>query len=198
MSHLAGQRNRSKETYPQARRAAGARVGFDQPIGKSAPIPTSGPNQVLPRDVAGAPLQVVIPNVSPGSSLEVDYKIAGVGADPGSLLRVIPVVRFAGAAAFAPGAGWFLMVNGQGTAEVGPGDVTIGAVAFGTVSVVVPPGAQNATVQLWYEAILAGLATFVMPGVEAVSFGNPGSFLKASEHSASSVVQAGPGALVAY
>jgi hypothetical protein len=166
---------------------AGALVqlGFDQSE-KAQLLSVEG---VIPRsDAPPAPLQVQLPNVTPGNILEVDFNIGFAMLAPVTL-TLFPVVSFDGSVVVGPG--WFVINNGMEVGKIGPGEVSS---VRGLVPVVIPEGATTATVQLFY---LTDEETVLIGGFDSLGF-IPGCVLRVSEYAASAVSQSGAAPLVPY
>lgn len=167
--------------------------GYDQPT-KSQPLaPSSGFVTPIPRDATPLPLQVQLPNVVPGNSLEIDCSGAvqniGEGGEP---IAFIAVVSFDGNTVFAPASSFFGVNNSQSGGSAQNGEL----VEFRCfAAVVIPDGATIATVQILYDDEANG--AYAIFGTDtALSPGTPSITLKVSEISAASVSQPGPSNLI--
>lgn len=166
-------------------------VGYDQPI-KTVQFDTVS-DSVVPRDLSGTPLQVVLPGVTPGNFLEVEYRFvflfSGVG---GSFAELFfrPVVSFDGSAVFP--VNFFYMNNGEGGTTI-ENDGSLRTVTQ-IVAVEIPVGATAATVQVFCNCSDLGVH---MGGVDGSNPEGSSGTLKATEITADVVSQAGPSTLVA-
>jgi hypothetical protein len=166
-------------------------VGYDQPI-KTVEFDTVS-DSVVPRDLSGAPLQVVLPAVTPGNFLEVEYRFtfvfAGVG---GSFAQLFfrPAVSFDGTTVFP--VNFFFMNNGEGGTTI-ENDGSLRTVTQ-IVAVEIPVGATAATVQVFCDCSDLGIH---MGGTDGANPEGSSGTLKATEISASIVSQPGPSTLVA-
>jgi len=168
-------------------------VGYDQPI-KSQPLAASnGFVTPVPRSATPTPLQVQLPNVTPGNSLEIDFSgemlNQGEGGEP---ISFIAVVSFDGNTVFAPASSFFAVNNSQSGGNAQNGNL-VEVRCF--ASVVIPDGATIATVQILYDDLGAGVYS-IFGTDTALAPGTPSITLKASEIAAASVSQPGPSSLI--
>lgn len=191
---IAGRRSYARVVYPEALRigppgpAGGSfiQTGFDAPLDTVAYGVTAGFSAVLARNLALNPLQVQLPNVTPGNILVVDFSgIAGHVTEtidaPNSFL---PVVSFNGVTAYAPGVGFFHIINavGLGFRANGSGGIMQGTIrCYGAV--IIPPGATTATVQVAFTSA----SNFLIPGQDFPD--SASAALSATELLASAVTQ---------
>ena len=164
--------------------------GYDQPI-KSQLLPTSSFNHAVPRDAALNPLQVQLPNVTPGNVLEVDFSgMFGNQGNASSDLAFIVAVSFDGSTSYPTN---FFGVNnsqsGDFVAPAGAGHARCFA------AITIPDGATTATVQVIYNDFATG-GFFIFGTDTALSSQTPSVTLKASEIAAVSVPQPGPSTLI--
>jgi hypothetical protein len=165
--------------------------GYDQPIKTQTLQAVVGPFLTVPRDADLNPLQVQLPNVTPGNILEVDFSGNLVnGGDGSSNIAFIAVVSFDGSTVFPTN---FFGINNS---QIGDFVDAGGVAKFRSLTaVVIPDGATTATVQIIYND--AGFGGFGISGTDAgLATGFPGFTLKASEISAASVPQPGPSNLI--
>ncbi len=203
MGFLIGKGRYGRLTYPVPAHAAASSGGalvkaaFDQPP-ETVSYPGAAPafTATLDRTLAGAPLMVQLPNVTPGNILVVDFsgidgRIVEIGD---SAQAFLPVVSFNGVTLYGPGTGWFQISNALSFGTRGG----LGAVVPGTIrcyaAVVIPAGATTASVQIAYTAT----AGFFMAGLNLFAVGVPSCTLSAMELLAVNVQQPGPSVLVAY
>lgn len=178
-------------------------IGYDQSDDNMLVPPSAA--AFFPRTSDGAPLKVVLTDVTPGNVLEVDWRLnleAAIDvAYPANFnFQAIAVVTFDGSAPAIPSATTFYISNSWGTSrfentidekeDIGDRQ-SISSLALITI----PVGATIATVELLYMseegAVLVGAA-------EAADFDNDGigSLLKVWELAPELVSQHGPGNLV--
>lgn len=168
-------------------------VGYDQPI-KTVTIGSSPPVPVVPRDADGNPLQVILPGVTPGNFLEVDYRILLVligESDVAATFRAI--VSFDGVtpAVFPTN---FFYLNNANTGGEGLAAVDTPLVVTSLCLVEIPDGAVDAIVQIFYQASDSGLQ---ITGTDLSGSDTSSCTLKVTEISADIVAQAGPSTLIA-
>jgi len=206
--YLTGPKNgKSREGYPQARRvtiiagSALVQMGFDMPTVSITQDPSvTAFDSVIERDVPGAPLQVVLPGVTPGNILVVDASGLTSGFPEGdkALQRMLPVVSFNGATNYAPGNGFFWIENAlqesNNAISLVEGDFYVRNGFRCYAAVEIPNGATAATVQLAYTSTVG----FFVGGTASFGSNLPAITLAASELLAAAVPQVGPATLVAY
>lgn len=182
-------------SFPQRKGPSGPRTttgglvqsGYDQVL-ETVDLPSAG--SIVPRNVAGDPLQVALPGVTPGNVLEVEYRVGLVGNDEGTTaFRLEVVVSFDGSTSY-PTSFFFVNDTQSGVVNVGAGIYLMSQIA----AVVVPPGATTATVQLSY---VAGNDGGTIAGLDRLGTQGSSGTLKAAEYTASVVTQPGPSTLVA-
>jgi hypothetical protein len=168
-------------------------VGYDQPT-ETVTLPPVGPTTVVPRNVALEPLQVQLPDVTPGNFLEVDFRVTFQNTDEAATIAgVTAVVSFNGSTTLAAASGWFGINNCQVFFDDIPAGDTMSRDALACVEI--PAGATTATVQLLFATDNTGLQVFGID--EALAPGTPGCTLKATEINADVVSQPGPSVLQA-
>lgn len=197
MSHVIGRGRYAREVYPIPRSGGGGfpRVGYDQPI-EGLTLPPAFP-ALFPRDVAGDPLRVTLPGVTPGNTLEVDLRFNVLTEpteyDPAiSSFAAMAVVTFDGSTAFP---GTFQAIVDSWAFEY----VDIYGEEFGArsvsslVAVEIPVGATTAVVEVLYVSE----SEFQVSGANKKDGFDPPSSatLKVSEITAGATVQLGPGTL---
>jgi len=176
--------------------------GYDEAEGLDY-IVAASPGAIVPRNVAGDPLQVVLDGVTPGNVLEVDYRatIARVGADYLTNFDLIwvPVVTFDGSLPIVPSPATFYVDNTSGggnqTSLTTPFEQKFTLTALGNCPI--PDGATKATVELFYigsSFVLSGLN--IVPDESGATLGL-GATLKVTEYVGDVVTQPGPGKLTA-
>lgn len=168
-------------------------MGFDQPI-KNVGLGSAPLVPVVPRDLDGNPLQVILPNVTPGNFLEIEYRFLLPNFGEGDLSVVFrPVVSFDGVEPAVFPTNFFYANNGNSGGESVLASDTI-LVCTQIVLVEIPPGAVTAIVQVFYEASDSGLQ---INGTDLSGSDQSSGTLKATEIDAAIVAQAGPSTLIA-
>lgn len=169
-------------------------VGYDQAV-ESMLVPPGGGGAFFPRNVAGDPLAVELPDVEPGNFLEVDIRFnlqaAIDDAYPTTFgWSFVAVVTFDGATPVIGNANTFFIIDSWGLSEFANPDVdTADAQSMSSLAAVeIPDGATTAIVQVLY---ISDGDVLVAPE-DALS-----ATLKVSEMGVGLVSQAGPGNLVA-
>ena len=200
MSFIIGRGRYARETYPQ-RGGGGAssilQCGYDQVVGDTEVIVPSGAG-FFPRDVTGAPLRVILPNVTPGNFLEVDFrgcmeKEEAYYAQQAEFQSIV-VVRFDGAPPDLPPSSDTFAIQDASTghrdiSETQQADPQPIFNVTTLAGVIIPDGAVAAIVQVLFEADGA----FAIDGDwEEATFAT----LKACEIAAGAIYQPGPGTLI--
>ena len=175
-------------------------VGYDE-IVEALELPED--EAFVPRNQAGDPLRVVLPDVIPGNTIEVDWRM-NFSSNPYYYMDPFAVtfaalITFDGSdpAIDPPTPQTLLLFNSGGSIRfpsAGQPDI-FGANCDGLASAPIPEGATSATVQLLYDG---GPLSFEIENDEE----EPGEIsdnagtLKVSEIGVSSVTQPGPGFVV--
>jgi len=170
-------------------------IGYDQPTDALVVPPALG--AFFPRNFAGDPLRVILPQVTPGNTLEVDWRAnleAGIDVAYSTdfLWEAIAVVSFNGVAPVVPSALSFFVVNSWGSSQFVNPTAQIPDVQSitGLAAIPIPDGATDAIIQLLYispGAVIVG-GTLNKQDITGLS-----ATLKATEISENVVSQAGPG-----
>jgi hypothetical protein len=165
-------------------------VGYDQPFKIDEILPVAVPfTATIPRNPALDPLQVVLPDVTPGNILEVDFNLNLLdGTINPANFAALAIVSFKDAPVFPTD--FFVIDNSGAFMEFQGNEFQL---MRSLVSVVIPDGATKATVQIAYNDQNTG--AFIISGTDAPGI-LPGSTLKASEYDALSVPQPGPSVLL--
>lgn len=168
-------------------------VGYDQPIETLIIPPGVGK---YPRDLAGNPLKVVLPDVTPGNVLEVDWSstlinLLDVSYVTSGLFYALAFVTFDGSEPTIPSATTFGVVNSYAGSEFNNPDVSTSDVQSmrGLAAIRIPAGATIATVELFYVSDLDVEVTGTIQGTPPSSAGS----LKVTELATQIVSQLGPG-----
>lgn len=201
MSHIIGRGRYARETYPRRSRSGGSVIqcGYDQVVGESEVLvpPASG---YFPRDVTGAPLRVIIPNVTPGNFLEVDFR-ACMEKDVAyyetqAEFQSVVAVRFDGAPPALPPSPVTFAIQDASTGHRDLGAPTsqsqVEQPIFNVTTlagVIIPDGAVAAIVQVLFDAETGSI---VDPDFDEATFAT----LKACELAAGAIYQPGPGILI--
>lgn len=169
-------------------------VGYDQAI-ENFVVPPAAGGAIFPRDAAGNPVSVVLPDVVEGNFLEVDWRMnieaAIDDAYPTTFSwGAVAIVTFDGVDPVIGNADTFYVIDSWGSSEFDNPDVDTADIqsVSGLAAVPIPAGATIATVQLFY--ITTG--DVVINNTSGLS-----ASLKVSEVDEAIVSQAGPGNLVA-
>lgn len=178
------------------------KTGFDMPTVSITQDPSVAFADTIKRDAAmvPAPLQVVLPGVTPGNILVVDASGLTSGFPEGDkgLQRMLPVVSFNGATNYASGNGFFWIENAlqesNNVLSIVEGDFYLRTPFRCYAAVTIPGGATSATVQLAYTSAVG----FFVGGTASFGSNLPAITLAASELLAAAVPQVGPATLVAY
>jgi len=175
------------------RRCGLLQVGYDQPIEGLELPPAVG--ALFPRDVAGNPLRVTIPGVTPGNTLEVDMRF-NIGAfqgaydDPDFFFAALAVATFDGSTVFP---GVFQAIVDSAASEAAAAQEESVHSLSSLAAVAIPAGATTAVVQVIYVASqqihVAGA------NKKDIADGFFSATLKVSEICKSATAQLGPGVL---
>ena len=167
-------------------------VGYDQAI-ENMIVPPSGGAE-FPRDIAGNPLSVTLPDVKPENFLEVDIRFNLKAALDAYYLTTfswyfLAIVSFDGVDPVVGNANTFYIIDSFGISEFDDPDVDVpDAQSMSSLAAVeIPDGATTAIVQVLYFSdgdVLVGTDS----GLSAT--------LKVSELGVGLVSQPGPGSLV--
>lgn len=187
---------------PAGVNSALVQMGFDMPTVSITQDPSAAFADTIKRDAAvpPAPLQVVLPGVTPGNILVIDASGLTSGFSEGSkaLQRMLPVVSFNGATTYAPGNGFFWIENAlqesNNVISIVEGDFYLRNGFRCYAAITIPGGATTATVQLAYTSTVG----FFVGGTTSFGSDLPAITLAASELLAAAVPQVGPATLVAY
>jgi len=165
-------------------------VGYDQSVtSQTLPAAVTPFSVTVPRNATPDPLQVVLPDVTPGNVLEIDFDLNLLnGGEGAAAFNAMAVVSFKDAPVF-PG-DFFAINNSQASLQPLAGQE---AIWRSLSAVVIPVDAKKATVRVAYDDNDTG--GFQIGGTDAFPQ-SPGSTLKASEIDSLSVPQPGPSALV--
>lgn len=178
-------------------------MGYDQPIEALQVSPPGGVLGFFPRDSLGNPMKIVLPEVTPGNMLEVDWRLS-VEADSDEyypeaspFLTGVAIVTFDGTDPSVTGT--FFILNNS-SASIGlddsSGDELDAIWSVGTICAVpIPDGATIATVELGYfstvDVVVIGAGEKKEPFFLS-------AVIKATELNRAIVQQPGPGNLVAF
>lgn len=173
-------------------------VGYDQATDTMIVPPSVG--AFFPRNVAGDPIKVILPGVTPGNFLEVDWRLNLNAALDVSYpttfdFQAIAMVTFDGTDPTVPSANTFFIVDSWGSSLfVDPDGATADNQSIsGLAAVLIPDGATDATVELLYittgDTVVGGTTT-KQRDVNGLS-----ATLKATEIHQDIMSQGGPGNL---
>lgn len=180
---------------PLATPSAIVQVGFDEVVYDS-PLDTvaASVGAMFPRDVALAPLRVVLDGVTPGNVLEIDFRatIARLAQDYQTdfALDTVAVVTFDGSTPVVPSAATSYVEN----TSAGANQLALaGAFAqkftlSGLGNAIIPALATKATVQIFYIGSSFSVGDIVS---------RLAATLKVTEYTEAVVVQDGPGTIIA-
>lgn len=178
-------------------------VGYDQPIQEFIIPPASVAK--FPRDIAGNPLKVVLPDLTPGNTLEIDWRATLQAALDDTYATTFQFyalagVTFDGSEPTVPSATTFFVLNSYGGSEfadpVGEGGNIADIQSMtGLAAIQIPVGATTATVELFYnssgDVIVQG--TNLPPDLDVSGLA---ATLKVTELAVEITSQLGPGNLV--
>jgi hypothetical protein len=187
-------------------------IGYDQPDDTMI-VPPSASGAFFPRKSTGAPLKVVLADVTPGDFLEIDFRANLEAAVDESYaaeftFKAIAVVTFDGSAPSVPSATTFFVVDSWTTSlfQDVVGSTTIGdRQSMSSLALVkIPDGATTATVQVLYisdgDVNVGGAVAFQQNGLGATlkvtEFAGDQSSNAATGVGAGIISQTGPGNLV--
>jgi hypothetical protein len=163
-------------------------VGYDQPVDLMDIPPASFAK--FPRNLAGDPVKVILPNVIPGNALEVDWRANLVSQEGGAYavtfgFAMVALVSFDGSEPTSPSLTSFFIVDSWGISAFDNTNAEDSQSISGLAAVLIPDGAVTATVELLY----------ISTGDVIVATEEASLTLKVSEIGIESVSQIGPGSL---
>ena len=185
---------------PLATPSAIVQVGFDEVVVDDTPNTVAASvGTMFPRDVALAPLRVVLDGVTPGNVLEIDFRATIARLSQEYLtqfdLNTVAVVTFDGSVPAVPSAATFYVDN----TSAGANQLALGG-AFaqkftlsGLGNLIIPALATKATVQIFYAGSSFSVGFLDAPGLA----GSLAATLKVTEYTEAVVVQDGPGTIIA-
>jgi hypothetical protein len=195
MSHIIGHGRYARETYPERGRGGSGgvlQVGYDQPIEALEVAPAA--LAPFPRDLAGNPLRVALPGVTPGNTLEVDlrFNVKGTMSDYSADFdfAVIAAVAFDGSTTY-PGT-FQVILNSAASESTLLEDDSVHSLSS-LAAVEIPVGATTAAVVVIFtttQLIRVDGVADVFANSEFLS-----ATLKVSEIAQSATAQLGPGDL---
>jgi len=178
-------------------------VGYDQPIEALAVSPPAGILGFFPRDALGNPMKVILPEVTPGNVLEVDWRLSVEMELDEYYPETLPIITAIGIVTFdgtdPSVTGTFFLINNCCASSAltdASGDEAASIWSLGTIAAVaIPDGATAATIELAYSS---SVDFFVIGAGEKKEPLFLSAVLKASELNRAIVQQPGPGNLVAF